>query len=70
MELRLDPVVPMLVRCKDGRMRFNKGYHSPNKGKTYAEIFGEEKEELEEENRKVEEARKDMEKEMEELTDF
>ncbi len=43
MELRLDPVVPMLIRGKDGRMRFNKGYHSPNKGKTYAEIFGEER---------------------------
>ena len=43
MELRLDPVVPRVVRGKDGRMRFNKGYHSPMKGKTFAEIYGEER---------------------------
>ena len=43
MELQLDPIIPMLRKGPDGRPRFNKGYHSPNKGKTYAEIFGEER---------------------------
>ena len=43
MELQLDPIIPMLRKGQDGRPRFNKGYHSPNKGKTYAEIFGEER---------------------------
>lgn len=43
MELHLDPIIPMLRKGPDGRPRFNKGYHSPNKGKTYVEIFGEER---------------------------
>lgn len=40
MELHLDPVIPMLRKGHDGRFRFNKGYHSPYKGKTYPEIYG------------------------------
>ena len=43
MELQLDPVIPMIVRGKDGRPKFNRGYHSPMKGKTYDEIYGEER---------------------------
>lgn len=43
MELHLDPIIPMHRKCPDGRKRFNKGYHSPMKGKTFAEIYGEER---------------------------
>ena len=43
MELTLEPVVPVLRKCRDGRMRFNKGYTSPMKGKTLEELYGEER---------------------------
>ena len=43
MELHLDPVVPMLIRGKDGRPRFNRGHTNPNRGKTFDEIFGKER---------------------------
>ena len=43
MELTLEPVVPMLRKCRDGRMRFNRGYRSPMKGKTLEELYGEER---------------------------
>ena len=40
MELTLESVVPVLRKCRDGRMRFNKGYTSPMKGKTLEELYG------------------------------
>ena len=43
MELQLDPVIPMHRKCKDGHVRFNRGYISPNRGKTFDEIFGKER---------------------------
>ena len=43
MELHLDPIIPMLRKCRDGRMRFNRGYRSPMKGKTLEELYGEER---------------------------
>ena len=42
MELYLDPIIPM-TRVINGHNSFNKGHHSPRKGKTLAELFGEEK---------------------------
>lgn len=43
MELRLDPVVPMHRRDKNGHVIFNKGYRHAMRGKTYEEFFGEER---------------------------
>lgn len=43
MELTLDPVIPMHRKCPDGHVRFNRGYISPNRGKTFDEIFGKER---------------------------
>ena len=40
MELTLDPIIPMLIRGKDGKPKFNRGHHCPYKGKTFEEHYG------------------------------
>lgn len=43
MELQLDPIVPMLIRGKDGKPKFNRGHRCPYKGMTFDEYYGKER---------------------------